>query len=77
MVAKFEVGKEYYAYDSGLDPVKVVKRTAKTVVMEYAPDRQHRMLIRHYENGDEYVRDYHVPAMYDDFEITARLECTD
>lgn len=31
---KFEVGKSYYPQDRGFDPVKVVKRTDKSIKVE-------------------------------------------
>ena len=53
---KFEVGKKYEAFDSGLDGITILKRTAKSVKVSNGLN-EWMMRIRVDENGDEYVQD--------------------
>ena len=53
---EFEVGKTYDWADNGLDPITVLRRTAKTITVTNGTCTW-RMLIHHDEDGMEYVRD--------------------
>ena len=53
---KFEVGKSYYAADSGYDPITIVRRTAKSVLVNNGTNTW-RMYIREDQDGNEYVCD--------------------
>ena len=53
---RFEVGHSYLAADSGIPPIKVLKRTAKMILVENG-GATWRMLIRAADDGDEYVID--------------------
>jgi len=46
---RFEVGKHYGTFDSGLDPVKVIKRTAKFITVRNPMGNEWRMKIRECE----------------------------
>lgn len=56
MSDRFEVGKRYGAADDGLDPIEVLKRTAKCIVVRNGCGNEWRMVIREDDNG-EYVQD--------------------
>lgn len=53
---KFEVGKSYGWADNGFDPFTVLHRTEKTIKVTNGVNTW-RMLIRHEDDGDEFVRD--------------------
>lgn len=53
---KFEVGKSYDWADISFDPFTVLRRTEKTITVTNGSNTW-RMLIRHDEDGMEYVRD--------------------
>lgn len=59
----FEVGKEYEAYDSGLDSIKIIQRTPKTVKVTNG-FVEWRMRIDHDGNGNEVVTDKSVPRKW-------------
>ena len=62
----FEVGKSYYAADSCLDPITVIKRNPKSLTVTNNNGRTTwRMLIRVLE-GVEYVMDSSLPKRYRD-----------
>ena len=56
MPKKFEVGKTYTWADICYDPFTVIRRTEKTITVTNGVNTW-RMLIRHEEDGQEYVRD--------------------
>lgn len=53
---KFEVGKTYTWADTCYDPFTVISRTEKTITVRNGPNTW-RMLVRHDEDGMEFVRD--------------------
>lgn len=62
---KFEVGKYYRAGDSGIDPIKVVKRTNKYIFVDNGCSKW-RMRIRHDSCGNEYLVDSLVDKRFRD-----------
>ncbi len=62
-MAEFVEGHSYEACDIGIDPVLVLRRTKKTVVVTRG-GAQWRMRIRQDEDGGEYVVDSSVPARW-------------
>lgn len=56
MGKQFEVGKSYEWADICYDPFTVLRRTEKTITVTNGVNTW-RMLIRHDEDGDEFVRD--------------------
>ena len=60
---RFEVGHSYDAADSGIPPIKVLKRTAKMILVENDCTTW-RMRICTDDNGDEYVIDSSVPQAW-------------
>lgn len=58
---KFEVGCIYRPLDSSFEPIKVIHRTEKTIVVVNAYHFLWRMRIRTDEDGNEYVIDSSVP----------------
>ena len=61
---RFEVGKSYYPADHSFDPVKILKRTNKCVVVENWSGTVWRMLVRVNREGVEYVTDSCVPRSW-------------
>ena len=61
---KFEVGKQYEWNDPGLEPIKVLKRTERTITARVARYETLRMLIRHDGDGNEIVIDSSVPKKW-------------
>lgn len=57
---KFETGKEYKWCDSGLDCIKVIRRTEKYIYVDNGRTTW-KMLIRKDPLGNEYVIDSSVP----------------
>ena len=53
---QFEVGKTYSWADASFDPFTVLRRTEKTITVTNGPNTW-RMLVRHDEDGDEWVCD--------------------
>lgn len=62
-MAQFEVGKTYEAADCGIDPIEVVRRTAKSIFVTNG-HADWRMIIRHDEDGNEFVIDSSVPMKW-------------
>lgn len=62
-MARFEVGKTYRWADSGFDPIKVLRRTEKTIWVTNG-GASWRMRIKHDEHGDEFVVDSSVPKRW-------------
>ena len=56
MAKKFEVGRSYEALDGGFDPIKILRRTDKTIWVDNGCNRW-MMRIKHEKNGDEYAVD--------------------
>lgn len=62
-MAVFEVGKMYEANDPGYDPIHVIRRTAKCIVVDNGHAKW-RMIVKTDEQGNEYVVDSSVPQKY-------------
>ena len=62
---KFEVGHYYLCHDSGFDPIKVMRRTEKTIFVTNGGAKW-RMRIRVDADGNEYVIDSSNPKRYRD-----------
>lgn len=56
-----EVGKSYYPADHGYDPIEVIRRTPKCVIVRNWSGTTWRMLVRTDKDGVEYVTDSCVP----------------
>lgn len=61
----FEVGKYYEANDPGYDPIKILRRTDKTVWVDNGQSKW-RMRIKYDRNGNEMVTDSSVPSKWRD-----------
>lgn len=71
---KFEVGKSYEPYGSEYDPIKIIRRTVKTVWVDNG-STQWRMRVKTDEDGNEYVADSSVPLNWRDaFTYNAKWE---
>ena len=75
MAKQFEVGKYYEASDSGLDPIRILKRTKKTVLV-WNGHIAWRMFIKHDKDGNEFVTDSSVPFRYRDEYTYSSKWCT-
>ena len=62
-MTKFEVGKKYECCDSGISPIKIIKRTPKTCLVVNDEGHKWRMRIREIE-GDEMMIDSSVPKKW-------------
>ena len=62
----FDVGHSYEANDRGFDPIKILRRTPKYVVVTTNGRHTWRMLVRIDDRGDEYVVDSSVPKKWQD-----------
>ena len=62
---KFEIGKYYKWSEGGFDPIQVLQRTAKTIVVRNA-SYIWRMKLRTDKDGNEYVVDSNTPKRYRD-----------
>lgn len=65
MADKFVVGRMYYPGDRSYDPVKVIKRTPKCIVVRggwNGEGNTWRMLVRQDNDGTEFAVDSCVPA---------------
>lgn len=60
---RFEIGKWYRADDCGFDPIKVIRRTPKFLVVESPYGMQWRMLVRS-DDDCEWVTDSTVPEKW-------------
>ena len=60
---RFEVGKSYGTIDSGVDPIKVLKRTDKMILVDNGQSRW-KMIVRTDEYGNEFVRDCSAPKKW-------------
>ena len=60
---QFEVGKSYYPSDRSYDPITVIRRTPKCIVVRNWSGTTWRMVVRHGKSG-EYVVDSCVPAKW-------------
>lgn len=63
---RFEVGKEYRFAESGADPIKVVRRTAKMifVIRDGMTDPYHMKIHEDDDVDSEYVTDSYLPKRY-------------
>ena len=59
----FEVGKRYFPADSSFEPILIVRRTAKTVLVDNGTT-QWKMRIRKSDKDCEYVTDSSVPMKW-------------
>lgn len=66
MAKQFKVGKLYTPYMCGFDPIKVVRRTEKTIWCEDECGVQFSMRVRISKNGNEYAVDCTVPVKWRD-----------
>lgn len=62
-MSRFEVGKSYECVDGCLDPITVIKRMAKMILVD-KDGCQWRMKIRVDSNGDEWVVDSYISRRY-------------
>ena len=62
----FEVGKSYSPADGAFDPVTVIRRTAKCIVVRDRGGNTWRMIIRTNADGCEWVRDSSVEPRWRD-----------
>ena len=62
-MVRFEVGKSYYAADSRFDPVEVIKRTEKMILVKGYAGNSWRMRIKE-KDGSEYCVDSSVPKKW-------------
>lgn len=60
----FQVNKTYGAMDSGLDPIRIMKRTPKCVVATTNGMNRFRMVVKTDSIGNEYVTDSSVPMKW-------------
>lgn len=59
-MAVFEEGKSYESGDAGISPIKIIKRTPKTCVVENDEGHKWRMRIK-VVDGNEVMTDSKVP----------------
>ena len=62
-MARFEVGRSYLPYGAEFDPIKIVRRTEKTIWCDNG-QCQWRMRVRHDADGNEYAVDSCVPPRW-------------
>lgn len=63
-MTQFEVGKRYFLDGDGFDSVLIVKRTAKTVTVQYHPERTYMSRIKIDADGTEWIHDPNVPKRW-------------
>ena len=66
MAQKFEVGKEYEAYQREYGTIKIVRRTEKTIWVVTNVGIEFFMRVKIDPNGDEYAVDSTVPKKWRD-----------
>ena len=64
MAKFFEVGKMYGAADGSFDPIIILKRTDKTIVVHSPTGSSWRMKIRTDDEGNEFAYDSYVPVRW-------------
>lgn len=64
MGEKFQVGKKYYPWDRSYDPITVIRRTAKCIVVRGGSGNTWRMIIKKTELDSEFVTDSSVPVRW-------------
>ena len=69
---RFEIGKKYYWAESGFDPIEVVGRTAKSILVTNGHNTW-MMRIKIDNAGNEYVIDSSMPKGYSDW-FTCKAE---
>lgn len=57
----FVVGKSYYPFDRSFSTIKIIKRTAKCVIVENEDGNRWRMVVKKDKDGIEFVTDSCVP----------------
>lgn len=62
----FKVGKKYKPYQADLMPIKVIRRTAKTIFCEDADKVTFSMRVKTDAAGNEYAVDNSVPKAWRD-----------
>ncbi len=62
-MTKFEVGEKYEPNDAGLSPIKIIKRTDKTCLVENKDGSRWRMRIRQTDDGEMMI-DSSVPGKW-------------
>ena len=72
-MATFVEGKKYAWSDDGLDPIKAVKRTPKSIRVKATSGSSWMMRIRIDEHGHEYVTDSTVPKKWQDMYTCSSL----
>ena len=63
---EFIVGKSYYPRYRSYDPVTVIRRTPKCIVVRGGSGNTWRMFIKHDNDGTEFVVDSCVPTRWRD-----------
>lgn len=61
---EFVVGKSYYPGDRSYDPITVIRRTPKCIVVRGGIGNEWRMVIKHDHDGTEIVVDSSVPSRW-------------
>ena len=61
---EFIVGKSYYPGDRSYDPITVIRRTPKCIVVRGGSGNTWRMVIKHDHDGTEVVVDSSVPTRW-------------
>lgn len=64
MCEKFQVGESYYPQDRSYDPITVIRRTPKCIVVRGGSGNEWRMVVRHDRNRCEFVTDSCVPKSW-------------
>ena len=75
MATVFEIGKSYEASDPGLDPIRILKRTDKTVTV-YNGHTSWMMRVKLDKHGNEFVVDSTVGQRVRDSYLYSSKWCT-
>ena len=62
-MATFEIGKSYESLDSGYQPIRILKRTEKTIWVENECCKW-MMRVKHDDKGNEFVVDSCLPRKW-------------
>ena len=66
-MTRFEINEKYMAADSGFEPITIIRRTSKCVVVKNESGVEWRMVVRYDpERKCEYVRDSAAPGNWKD-----------
>lgn len=60
---QFETGRTYGAMDCGIDPITVIRRTRRCIIVDNGVN-QWRMMVRMDDDGTEYAVDSSVPVRW-------------